>query len=84
MKKITALFLLMITIWSLASVPATQIASARSIHNIHTTKKITEKLVYTKDKIYHRSCCRHMSFAKPTKLTDAQKKNYTPCKVCKP
>ena len=81
MKKLTALLLLMITIWSLASLPMTQIASARPIH---TTKKTTDKIVYAKDKTYHRSCCRHMSFANPIKLTDAQKKNYTPCKVCNP
>ena len=84
MKKITALLLLTITIWSLAGTP-TQTASARHIHNIQrTTKKQTEKIVYTKDKTYHRSCCKHKSFTKPIALSDAQKKNYTPCKVCNP
>ena len=84
MKKLTALLLLMITIWSLASLPMAQIASASPIHNIQATKKATEKLVYAKDKTYHRSCCRHMSFAKPISTKEAQKKNYTPCKVCNP
>ena len=84
MKKLTALLLLMITVWSLASLPATQIASARPIHSIQTVKKTADKLVYTKGTTYHRSCCRHIGFTKPTTLTNAQKKNYTPCKVCNP
>ena len=82
MKKIMALFLLMITITSLATHPP---ASARPIHNTQwTTKKQTERIVYIKDKTYHRSCCKHKSFTKPIALPDAQKKNYTPCKVCNP
>ena len=85
MKKLTALLLLTITIWSLAGNP-TQTASARPIHNIQrTTKKLSDKLVYvTKDKTYHRSCCRHMSFSNPTALSEAQKKNYIPCRICNP
>lgn len=86
MKKITALFLLMITLLGLAGYPEAKNASARPIHNIQrTTKKQTDKIVYiAKDKTYHRSTCRHHSFANQIKLSDAQKKNYTPCKVCNP
>lgn len=87
MKKLTALFLLMITIWCLAAPPMSQPASARPIHSIQTTsKKLTDKIVYIAKatKTYHRSSCRHHAFTIPEKLKEAQKKNYTPCKVCNP
>jgi hypothetical protein len=81
MKKAAALFLLMITISSLAYFPT----SARPIHNLQMTKKQTEKIVcLAKDKTYHRTYCKHKSFKNQTTLNGAQKKNYTPCKVCNP
>ena len=86
MKKVMALFLLMITLSSLTGVPAVQSTSAREIHNIQrTTKKATDKIVYiAKDKKYHRSNCRHMGFINQVRLSNAQKNGYTPCRVCNP
>ena len=81
MKKAAALFLLMITISSLAHFPT----SARPIHNTQMTKKQTEKIVcLAKDKTYHRTTCRHKSFKNQTTLKTAQKKNYKPCTICNP
>jgi len=87
MKKIAALFLLLITISGFSCFTTQENATARPIHSIQRmSKKQTDKIVYTTKatKTYHRGNCRHKSFTTPQMLKDVQKKNYTPCKVCNP
>ena len=86
MKKVAAVFLLMITIGGLAGFPAHREASARPVHSIQrTTKKQTDKIVCAaKDKTYHRTNCRHHGFTNQIKLSEAQKKGYKACRICNP
>lgn len=88
MKKIAILLLLTITVLSLIGFKNPKPETAlRPIHNIQrTTKKATDKIVYTSQNTnkYHRSSCRHHSFTEPLKLSTAQKMGYLPCRVCNP
>jgi hypothetical protein len=86
MKKLLTLSFLIVLALACSgqSTPPNASAAALSSDPQRTPETVTVYITNTGEK-YHRSGCRHLAKSKiPIELTDAQRRGYTACKVCRP
>jgi len=87
MRKIINVFICVLFVFSVLSVNSMAASSNPAPDDKKVTKKSSETYVYVKEggKKYHKKNCKVVPTGKKRiTLSEAIKKGYTPCKVCKP
>jgi methylphosphotriester-DNA--protein-cysteine methyltransferase len=87
MRKASVVFIFVLFVFSVATLNSVYASSNAGPDDKKVTKKASETYVYVKEggKRYHKKNCKVVPTGKKRiTLSDAIKKGYTPCKVCKP